>query len=288
MGDLLNQGGGSLPPNLGSDPTQAAAAAQQMGQMGQQQPGGITGFLSNPLFQGALGAYLGAVGSPRDKGLGGAIMSGGLTGLNAFNQAQQQRLEMPLKQAQMQEAQLTAKKLGMDLKPLTKEEIQSITDWKTSLTDRQKADPTSVDPYEISFVNQLEGQMRAGTITHHDLLTTMNAFHESNIMQQLLRGQMYAGGQRLAAQLPGMSGLLNQGQGQQGQPQPPAQQPVDTGWHPKDPTIYQGLPIPPAGQKPALMNVPSLGEVYVGINPADGNPYYLPKDYKGKTWAPLP
>jgi hypothetical protein len=109
-----------------------------------QQPSGLMGALSNPLIQGALSAYLGAVGSPKGEGLGHALMQGGLTGLGAFNQAQQQQMELPLKQAQLQQAQLQSRALGMQLRPLTKDEVSGLDDWVNSLPKDPK-DP-NYDP----------------------------------------------------------------------------------------------------------------------------------------------
>lgn len=45
------------------------------------------GLLDNPMLQGLLSAYLGAIGSPKSAGLGGALSRGGITGLSAYNQA---------------------------------------------------------------------------------------------------------------------------------------------------------------------------------------------------------
>ena len=68
------------------------------------QPQGIEGLLSHPLVQAALATYLGTISSPRRMGLGGALGRGGLMGLGQFAQAEQMRQEMPLRQAQTQEA----------------------------------------------------------------------------------------------------------------------------------------------------------------------------------------
>ena len=71
-------------------------------------PTGIEGALSNPLLQGALATYLGTIGSPRHGGLGRALASGGLGGLQTFNQAEQLKQKLPLEAAQTAEALGTA------------------------------------------------------------------------------------------------------------------------------------------------------------------------------------
>ena len=98
------------------DPTQIQSAAQTSPQPvaapAQTQPtgvmGGIEGLLGHPLVQAALAAYLGAISSPRRLGWGGAIGRGGLAGLGQFSQAEQLQNQLPLQQAQTQEAQAKA------------------------------------------------------------------------------------------------------------------------------------------------------------------------------------
>ncbi len=58
-----------------------------------------TNILGNPLTQAALAGYLGFASSPRYRGFGGAVGSGGLDALQAFSTARQQQLQMPLLRA---------------------------------------------------------------------------------------------------------------------------------------------------------------------------------------------
>jgi len=60
------------------------------------------GFLDNPLVQGALATYLGAIGSPRQRGFGGAIAAGGLAGLKQYESARSAQLQPYLIGAQIQ------------------------------------------------------------------------------------------------------------------------------------------------------------------------------------------
>lgn len=86
--------------------TQSSAPAQAPQQSGIL--GGIEGLLGHPLVQAALATYLGAISSPRREGWGGAIGHGGLAGLGQFAQAEKLQQELPLQQAQTQEAQAKA------------------------------------------------------------------------------------------------------------------------------------------------------------------------------------
>jgi hypothetical protein len=93
------------------DPSQLLPYGQmaQGGQPPQQPQGGglldsISQILSHPAVQGLLGAYFGAVSSPRQMGVGGAIGRGGLEGLGMANQAQLLRSKIPLQQAELERA----------------------------------------------------------------------------------------------------------------------------------------------------------------------------------------
>src|SRR5215831_2517905 len=62
-------------------------------------------FLDNPYLQGALGAYFGAISSPRYLGLGGAIGRGGLGGLQAYESARKEQYQPYLIGAQIAKEQ---------------------------------------------------------------------------------------------------------------------------------------------------------------------------------------
>lgn len=70
--------------------------------------GGLSGFLGNPLVQGALAGYFSGISSPRTQGLGGAIGHGGLGALSAFDSATTAQAQQPYQQALTQEAQAKA------------------------------------------------------------------------------------------------------------------------------------------------------------------------------------
>ena len=85
----------------GSPPPAAAnSAAPQSPQMPQQS--GLERFIGNPLVQGAADAYLGTIASPRKQGWSRALARGGLEGMQGFNQAEQLKATLPLRQAQVQ------------------------------------------------------------------------------------------------------------------------------------------------------------------------------------------
>src|SRR5215472_13456046 len=132
LGSLFGGGGQQVPQTTaGAPPAPAAAPAAgtpgapdpmagglggfQMPQMGQLPPMPQPGILDSPALQGLLGAYFGAIGSPRSMGLGGAISRGGLGGLAAYQQAKEGQYKPYLMGLQMADAQarLAGTQLGM-------------------------------------------------------------------------------------------------------------------------------------------------------------------------------
>jgi hypothetical protein len=73
----------------GGSPSPTPDMSQYMAMV---QPHGLNAALSNPLLQGALGAYFGTISSPRRGGWGEAIGRGGMEGLQTYGQARQQQL----------------------------------------------------------------------------------------------------------------------------------------------------------------------------------------------------
>ena len=69
-------------------------------------------FIDNPWVQGALATYLGAIGSPRREGLGGAISHGGLAGLSAYQTARENLYKPYLLGAQIAHTQAQTAELG--------------------------------------------------------------------------------------------------------------------------------------------------------------------------------
>lgn len=264
MGDLL--GGGKSTPAV--DPT--------TGQPNPYQPQtGIMGALNNPGVQGLLATYFGAVSSPREAGLGGAIGRGGLSGLQAYSNAQQQQQMLPYMQAELQAKQLQAKQLGMELKPLTADQVQGLTDWKNTIA--AKKGTADYDPYELAYATQLESQARGGQLTSKDLLTSMNAFHESNLMQAMFKNRGAAAG---AAFMHAQGYDVGDGTGQpQGQGQ--GQQQAQT----QQIQLPQGFTMPKAGEGAKKVNIPGVGDVTFQVNPKDGKMYWITPDTK--QWQPV-
>ena len=89
--------------NLPAPSTSGSSSGLPPGLMPQQ--GGLSGFLSNPLTQGALGAYLGTISQPRGAGLSRALAAGGLEGLGAYNQARNTQLLPYLMAANLMKSQ---------------------------------------------------------------------------------------------------------------------------------------------------------------------------------------
>jgi hypothetical protein len=265
MGDLL--GGQSQAP---IDPT--------TGQPNPYQPQtGLMGALNNPGVQGLLATYLGAVGSPRSEGLGGAISHGGLAGLQQYSQAQQQQQMLPYMQAELQTKQLQAKQLGMELKPLTKDQAQGFTDWKNQIAaQRDSTDPSvraMYDPQELAYATLLESQVRGGQITGDQALKAMSAFKESAVMQQMINLQkVQMGGNILSRFAPGAAGTTGQPAGA-----PPAA---------AAPASQFKVPAEAQQLKPGvaqMMNVPGLGMTNVKTD--DGKTFFaIGGDGK---WVPL-
>ena len=122
IGGLLNGGGqtvqpipplspsggpvpGALPaqtPPAGAVPSPPAGGSPSSGGGFMQ---GVGNFLGSPLTQAALSGYFGAIGSPRKAGLGGMISRGGLSGLSAYDAAQEAQQKAALQSAQIPQVQ---------------------------------------------------------------------------------------------------------------------------------------------------------------------------------------
>lgn len=95
---LTNLVGGGQQQAPQAQTPQAPAPAPSSG-------GGLSGFLGNPLVQGALAGYFSGISSPRTQGLGGAIGHGGLGALSAFDSASAAQAQQPLNQAKLSNLQ---------------------------------------------------------------------------------------------------------------------------------------------------------------------------------------
>jgi hypothetical protein len=119
IGDYLKNlwgalsGGGGTTPQQQSGTTSAATSAPAAATSDAAAPEGLppvsTSFFDNPYLQGALATYLGAIGSPRREGLGGAIAKGGLAGLGAYNAAQKAQYEPYIQGAKIAHEQAQTK-----------------------------------------------------------------------------------------------------------------------------------------------------------------------------------
>lgn len=69
---------------------------------GLNQPTGLEALLAHPYFQAAAAGLFGMLASPRQRGLSGALGIGGLGALNAFQEAERNKLQLPLLAAQIQ------------------------------------------------------------------------------------------------------------------------------------------------------------------------------------------
>jgi len=144
-------GGGAATP--ASPYLQGAQVAAQQGtpQSASDIPIQKPGLLDNPYLQGALGAYFGAISSPRQLGWGGAIGRGGLGGLSAYESAKKAQYEPYMLRAQIQHlgAQTAAEqaKAGLDISKTG--QISGIADHNTALAGqlRLAAQQPGMDPH---------------------------------------------------------------------------------------------------------------------------------------------
>lgn len=168
-------GGPPPPPNAGpqgaggTPPPSASAAPAPTGFMA-----GLEHGLSNPLLQGAIASYLGTIGSPRREGWGRALAHGGLAGLGTFNQAEQQKSQLPL-----QAAQLAAEQAKTP-------ELQAATKLSQARTEKLAGDPAAnaaaadslavmaqneVNPTKKSIYMMSIPGVRAGTVGMDKVMT---------------------------------------------------------------------------------------------------------------------
>ena len=105
----LSPSGGPVPgappaqtPPAGAVPSPPAGGSPSSGGGFMQ---GVGNFLGSPLTQAALSGYFGAIGSPRKAGLGGMLSRGGLSGLSAYDAAQEAQQKAALQSAQIGQAQ---------------------------------------------------------------------------------------------------------------------------------------------------------------------------------------
>lgn len=257
-------------------------------------PGGITGVLDNPLTQGALGAYLGYLATPRlYGGHGRALGIAGLQGLQGYEQARQQELAIPLQQAQLQEAQTQATLGQRALQPLPREAVQGLQQWRAKLA----AQGPQADPSEVAYASSLESMARGGLISSDDLLKAMSSFDEQKRMYELAHAREAAATaavypyatQILQQQARGGGGPsvgLNLPGGMTVSPSAPPSGPSSTSPAPTSTAAAGGAPadIPFNATSVSTGDIPGVGKVTAYYNPDDGGWYY-----KGASgWQPIP
>jgi hypothetical protein len=221
-------------------------------------PTGIEGLLSNPLLQGALGAYLGTIRS-----------TGGLTGLEFFNQAEQEKQALPYMAARTQEQQAVAQQAGLQTQ-LTKRQMQPLTPQMLQKLDQYKNAAT--DPKERGYLDMLEAQAQQGLISPQDLDKYIESYDESKRLLEFYKGQQAQATAQFLPQMmnmfPGMGGAV--------------------------PSMPSMGGTAPAGAPPGLSGGATPGTVFQANvsgktvpavqDPGDGKYYYL----DGGKWQPMP
>lgn len=265
------------PAGASSPPASATGAAPPPAPQGFGEK--VTNFLENPLLQGALGAYLGTIGSPRQGGWGRAIASGGITGLNAFNQAEHEKTMKPYEQAQIAEAQARvpvmqsqAEAMKRELTPISGDLLAKLDSYKAAATNKQEA----------GFYDLLESYGKQGLLSPKELVSAIEHFDEQKRLMEMMKGQSAA---QMAAYMP----FFMQ---QMGMPAPTA------GATPPGMMPFASPPAgaaPPASEATAGTETSSVppGTVYPltvagkevqGVTDTDGKTYYL----DGGKWTPIP
>lgn len=227
-----------------------------------QQPSGLTGVISNPLVQGALGAYLSGISQPRYKGWGNAIGQGGLGGLNAFNQAELQQTQLPMQQAQTEQAQLQTQALKRQLQPLPPDVKANLDELTTS----------AGDPQEKAYFKLLGAQAQQGLITPEELNKSLESWNEQKRMADLMRAQAAQTSAGYVAQLMGGMGFAP----------PPAAGAAPAAGTPPPATAASSMGGVPAG---TVFQTNVAGKSVTAVtDPGTGETFYL----EGGKWQPLP
>jgi hypothetical protein len=105
----LSASGGPVQATAPAQPPPAGASSSPAGGPPSAPSGGFMqgaeNFLGSPLTQGALASYFSAIGSPRKAGLGGMLSRGGLSGLSAYDTAEEAQQKAALQAAQLPQMQ---------------------------------------------------------------------------------------------------------------------------------------------------------------------------------------
>ena len=251
---------------------------------------GAESFLSHPLVQGALAAYLGAIGTPRYEGMGAALSRGGLAGLGGVAQAEQQKYQIPILQAQAQQAQA-------QLKPLSADDLAQLDQLKAGAIDPLTGKP---DAYQSQLIGSLESMYRGQRITPNEFAQAISHINETKQAAELMRAQAAMYGAQVA---PAIFGQLYPGlqlpppPGGMGASVPAASasggMPPSVGGAspPTAPAPGPGAPTSGAfgaGVAPGTpfhATLPGVGDVTGVVDPSTHIPYYLDKG--AKKWIPI-
>lgn len=145
---------GFLPYQQMSQPQQPAQPAPaQSGVLDQ-----IGHILSHPAVQALMGAYFGAVSSPRVQGWGGAIGHGGLTGLGAYGLAQQSALEQQQRELELkkyQDQQAAIGKLDPRVRPYAQANVNPEVGLKLTAQDQARTLNAKTAATMVQYANQI-------------------------------------------------------------------------------------------------------------------------------------
>jgi len=210
---------------------------------------GATNLLANPLVNAAAATYLGAIGTPRWEGLGGAISRGGLSGLGALNQAQMAQYQLPILQAQAQQAQA-------QMAPIDPEDIKGF--------DQMIA--KAVDPEEAQFYAMLKRGYQERKLSMGEAITGIRQYNEPKRMGDWIKAQAAIQGAANTAALLKSQGIQTPTVSMPGMPaQPPPASTAASGT-PGLPTVGQYVSVDIQGIGPRQVTQSQNGQYYYWDN----------------------
>jgi hypothetical protein len=159
-------------------------------------PSGVTGFLSNPLTQGALASYLTYIGAPRTEGRTRGLSQAGLQGLSAFDQARQQQLMVPYRQAQIQNLQgktgLQAAQTGLATAKAS--QLTGILDANKNTAAQILALKPTLTPEQQTRADLLAGTIATDSSKVYDPKEVMTALFTDPLTEQKTKAEIAASG----------------------------------------------------------------------------------------------
>ena len=219
----------------GSDSTPESASGTHASD-GAVSDGGWTGkiedFLQSPLTQGLAGMYFNAISAPKHTSLAGRIGLGGLGGLQAFNQAELQKAQLPYQEAQLaqlkaqtkqteQATQLGARKLAPVPDSMIQQADQTLQHWQQVATN-PPAGTSHLEQQEaqtiVSHIQQLKSLAADHQIDPETFMTAMDAFDPAKIYGEIATagketalGQLYQFGSGMITTPDGVTVQLGTG-----------------------------------------------------------------------------